>query len=83
MHISDAIQIAEGCIDPSSEQELNEAWQLLIDTGICWELQGWFGRTASMLIENGTCRAPGQKIDPEYCDACECTPCDCNWGTDQ
>jgi len=18
--------------------------------------------------------------DPEYCDYCECTPCDCNWG---
>ena len=19
-------------------------------------------------------------IDPEYCEYCECTPCDCNWG---
>lgn len=19
----------------------------------------------------------------EYCDACECDPCDCNWGNDQ
>lgn len=18
--------------------------------------------------------------DPEYCEYCECTPCDCNWG---
>jgi hypothetical protein len=21
-----------------------------------------------------------QQIDPEFCSACECTPCDCNWG---
>mgnify|MGYP005682470983 CR=1 FL=1 len=19
----------------------------------------------------------------EYCDACQCDPCDCNWGNDQ
>jgi len=21
------------------------------------------------------------KLDPEYCDACECTPCDCGYGS--
>ena len=25
------------------------------------------------LIEN-------DNADPEYCDCCECTPCDCDWG---
>jgi len=22
-----------------------------------------------------------KKIDPEYCDSCECTPCDCGYGS--
>lgn len=32
-----------------------EAWQLLIDTGVCWRLQGWYGRQATALIEAGVC----------------------------
>jgi hypothetical protein len=38
-----------------SEEEIVEAWQHLIDTGLCWQLQGWFGRTAAGLIESGVC----------------------------
>ena len=83
MFISEAIQIAEGEQEPTSERQLNEAWQLLIDTGVCWELQGWFGRNAAMLIENGICKPADRVLDPEFCEACECTPCDCNWGHDQ
>ena len=22
-----------------------------------------------------------QKLDPKYCDACECSPCDCGYGS--
>ena len=22
-----------------------------------------------------------QKLDPEYCDVCECSPCDCGYGS--
>ena len=22
-----------------------------------------------------------KKLDPEYCDACECSPCDCGYGS--
>jgi len=29
------------------------AWQYLVDDGSCWKLQGWFGRTAAALIEQG------------------------------
>jgi len=34
-------------------EEQTEAWQYLIDTGLAWELQGWFGRTANQLIKKG------------------------------
>jgi hypothetical protein len=40
----------------ASEEEQISAWQYLIDTGLRWQLQGWFGRTASNLIEQGVCR---------------------------
>ena len=54
MNIFDATMIAEG-IDEADEETQIKAWQLLIDTGTCWQLQGWFGRTAQMLIDNGVC----------------------------
>ena len=51
-----AIGIAEGFIETDSEAEFVEAWQHLIDTGAAWTLQGWFGRTARQLIEDGVCQ---------------------------
>lgn len=38
-----------------SKEEYVKAWQKLIDTGIVWELQGWFGRGAIRMIEDGYC----------------------------
>ena len=48
-----AIGLAEGFIEAKNEQEQIEAWQHLVDTGIVWKLQGWFGRNAARLIDNG------------------------------
>lgn len=53
-----AVAIAEGFCEGenATEEQQIEAWQHLIDTGMCWTLQGWFGRTAACLIEAGICR---------------------------
>ena len=49
----EATGIAEGWIDADSEEQYLEAWQHLVDTGLAWSLQGWFGRTAHTLIQEG------------------------------
>ena len=51
-----AVGIAEGYIPCDSFEEELEAWQHLIDTGYAWTLQGWFGRRANFLIEEGLCK---------------------------
>lgn len=53
-----AVGIAEGFVSPESEEQVIEAWQHLINTGMAWRLQGWFGRTAASLIEQGICQSP-------------------------
>jgi hypothetical protein len=37
----------------ATTREQLEAWAYLIKTGLCWSLQGFYGRTATNLIENG------------------------------
>ena len=37
------------------------ALQYLIDTGICWTLQGFFGRTAAAAIDSGLCHRAGEE----------------------
>lgn len=56
MDVYEAIEIAE--TGEADETTLIQAWQMLIDTGLAWQLQGWFGRTASILIERGVCHVP-------------------------
>ena len=38
-----------------------KAWQSLIDSGLVWELQGFYGRTATDLIKSGVCHAAGEQ----------------------
>lgn len=48
-----ATGIAEGFEQPEDGDEVIAAWQYLVDTGLAWKLQGWFGRTAMALIDAG------------------------------
>ena len=52
-----AVGLAEGFIEAESEEQVIEAWQQLHDTGMAYTLQGWFGRTATALIEQGVITA--------------------------
>jgi hypothetical protein len=51
----EAINIAEGYAQVANEKQYIAAWQQLIDTGLAWSLQGWFGRHAMRMIEAGLC----------------------------
>lgn len=52
-----ACSIIEGFSgEEHTEEEHREAWQSLVDSGVVWQLQGWYGRTAQGLIEKGILR---------------------------
>lgn len=52
MNISKIIDYENGELDVDETIEL---FQDLIDTGVVWQLQGTYGRTAARLIEEGLC----------------------------
>lgn len=45
----------ELCESGAETPEQIAAWQRLIDSGVVWQLQGYFGRTAAALIASGDC----------------------------
>jgi hypothetical protein len=47
--------------DELTEKEIIEGFQELINSGIVWKLQGHYGRTANLLIEEGLCTKPEPK----------------------
>jgi hypothetical protein len=55
--MANAVGLAEGWVEGTREDQL-AAWQFLVDTGLVWQLQGWFGRTAVDLIERGLINDP-------------------------
>jgi hypothetical protein len=49
------IGFESGALD---EAEVIEGFQHLIESGVVWSLQGFYGRTAAALIEAGHCTRP-------------------------
>ena len=56
----DAIMIIEG--EAESQEQYFEAFQALINSGVVWQLQGFYGRTAAALIDEGMCH----EANPEH-----------------
>jgi len=54
-----AVGIAEGYILAEDQDETLAAWQHLVDTGLAWKLQGFFGRIAADLIDQGLIQPAG------------------------
>ena len=54
MNTFDAVMTIE-CDDTATTHEIINAFQSLIDSGAVWSLQGWYGRTAHRLIQEGLC----------------------------
>lgn len=57
-----ACAIAEGFCEGegATEEQQIEAWQYIINTGLWKQLQGFYGRTAHALIEQGICQPANQ-----------------------
>lgn len=53
----EAVMIAESDTDEYTEDQIIEAWQYLHTSGLAYQLQGWFGRTAQHLINQGVINA--------------------------
>ena len=54
MEIDEIIRYETGELD---EEELISLFQRLVDSGVVWQLQGHYGRTARELIERGLINA--------------------------
>lgn len=52
MNIETAAAIAEGR-RTATEEEKVEAYQLLVDAGLAWQMAGKIGQTAKLMINNG------------------------------
>ena len=53
MDIFKAIQLAEGVIESDNADDYKEAWQLLVDTGVIYDLGDEYIKNAKYLIKEG------------------------------
>ena len=50
-------------ITPAQEKAL---WQYGVDTGQVWQLQGWYGRTAQSMLDDGYLHYPEKRHHDYY-----------------
>ena len=55
-----AVGIAEGFEECESEEQYLEAWQHLHDSGLAYQLQGYFGRQAQRMLVEGLIQDNGR-----------------------
>jgi len=60
-----ATMIAEGAMDETSDMSYIQAWQHLLDSGECWKLQGFFARSVTRMISDGTLIPPNPEEEVE------------------
>jgi hypothetical protein len=56
----DAILTIES--EDTTEYETIQAFQHLINSGVVWQLQGWYGRMAHHLIQSGVCSGVNDEV---------------------
>lgn len=59
MNLLRAVEIIESDENATMQDELR-AWAYVIKSGACWNLQGFYGRGASNLIESGMISKTGR-----------------------
>lgn len=63
-----ACSIVEGFADfETTAWDEVKAWAYLIKTGHAWRLQGWYGRTANAIIEDGIVTKTGKITEKGKC----------------
>lgn len=63
MDIFTATMICQGAEEADQDTRL-KAWQLLVDSGVLWQIQGSFGRMASDLIDQALVMIDQGLINP-------------------